>query len=66
MHSATKYLCGHGDVSAGVLVGDERRIKAVWEKAYLLGATLDPFAAWLVLRACVRCPCGSRARMKRR
>lgn len=45
MHSATKYLCGHGDVSAGVLVGDERRIKAVWEKAYLLGATLDPFAA---------------------
>ncbi|CUI78787.1 MULTISPECIES: trans-sulfuration enzyme family protein [Achromobacter] len=50
MHSATKYLCGHGDVSAGVLVGDERRIKAVWEKAYLLGATLDPFAAWLVLR----------------
>ncbi len=50
MHSATKYLCGHGDASAGVLVGDEQRIKAVWEKAYLLGATLDPFAAWLVLR----------------
>jgi len=50
MHSATKYLCGHGDVSAGILVGDEKRIKAVWEKAYLLGATLDPFAAWLVLR----------------
>lgn len=50
MHSATKYLGGHSDISAGVLVGAKARIEAVWEKAYLLGATLDPFAAWLALR----------------
>jgi len=50
MHSATKYLSGHSDVSAGVLVGSKPTISAVWEKAYVLGATLDPFAAWLALR----------------
>ena len=50
MHSATKYLGGHSDISAGVLVGSKARIEAVWEKAYILGATLDPFAAWLALR----------------
>jgi methionine-gamma-lyase len=50
MHSATKYLAGHSDVSAGVLVGRKASIEAIWEKAYILGATLDPFAAWLALR----------------
>ena len=50
MHSATKYLSGHSDVSAGILVGSKALITAVWEKAYILGATLDPFAAWLAMR----------------
>ncbi len=50
MHSATKYLGGHSDISAGVLIGSRDLVATVWEKAYLLGATLDPFAAWLGLR----------------
>jgi cystathionine beta-lyase/cystathionine gamma-synthase len=50
MHSATKYLSGHSDVSAGILIGSKASITAIWEKAYILGATLDPFAAWLALR----------------
>jgi cystathionine beta-lyase/cystathionine gamma-synthase len=50
MHSATKYLSGHSDVSAGVVAGSTASISAIWEKAYVLGATLDPFAAWLALR----------------
>jgi cystathionine beta-lyase/cystathionine gamma-synthase len=50
MHSATKYLGGHSDASAGIVVGARRLIEDVWDTAYLLGATLDPFAAWLVLR----------------
>ncbi|MDB5464339.1 MAG: mdeA 5 [Phenylobacterium sp.] len=50
MHSATKYISGHSDVSAGVLVASKAKIESVWEKAYILGATLDPFAAWLALR----------------
>jgi cystathionine gamma-synthase len=52
MHSATKYLNGHGDVLAGVLVSareDElwARIKQV---RFLAGPVLGPFEAWLLLR----------------
>jgi cystathionine beta-lyase/cystathionine gamma-synthase len=50
MHSATKYIGGHSDLSAGVLIGSAARIMSAWDKAYLIGATLDPFAAWLALR----------------
>ncbi len=50
MHSATKYLSGHSDLSAGVVAGSTASISAIWEKAYVLGSTLDPFAAWLALR----------------
>ncbi|WP_449220393.1 trans-sulfuration enzyme family protein [Tistrella mobilis] len=50
MHSATKYLSGHGDVSAGIITGRADLVERVWQEAHLLGATPDPFAAWLVLR----------------
>lgn len=50
VHSATKYLGGHGDLTAGVLIGSEQRIASIWQTACLLGATPDPFAAWLALR----------------
>ncbi|AWN45533.1 methionine gamma-lyase [Methylobacterium terrae] len=50
VHSATKYIGGHSDLSAGILVGSAERIKSASDKACLFGATLDPFAAWLALR----------------
>jgi methionine-gamma-lyase len=50
VHSGTKYLGGHGDVIAGVVVGDERRIRAVRDVAIDTGGALAPFSAWLVLR----------------
>lgn len=50
MHSATKYIGGHSDLSAGILAGSAKRMNSVSDKACLLGATLDPFAAWLALR----------------
>ena len=50
VHSGTKYLGGHGDVIAGVVVGDERRVRAVRDVAIDTGAALAPFNAWLVLR----------------
>ncbi|HLK58601.1 MAG TPA: aminotransferase class I/II-fold pyridoxal phosphate-dependent enzyme, partial [Chthonomonadaceae bacterium] len=51
LHSATKYLGGHSDVVAGVVVGKKERMqKMVWEEGCLLGAVLDPFASWLLLR----------------
>ncbi|GGK88580.1 methionine gamma-lyase [Sphaerisporangium melleum] len=51
VHSATKYLSGHSDVLAGVAVFADADLHAkVWSYAVKLGATLDPFAAWLALR----------------
>lgn len=50
MESATKYLAGHSDVMAGVVVGSRERIAAVRSAQIDTGATLGPFAAFLVLR----------------
>jgi cystathionine beta-lyase/cystathionine gamma-synthase len=50
MHSATKYLSGHGDVLAGVVVGSEKRIDAVRPILVDAGGALAPLAAFLVLR----------------
>jgi cystathionine beta-lyase/cystathionine gamma-synthase len=50
MHSATKYLSGHGDVLAGVVVGSEARIAAVRPILVDVGGALAPLAAFLVLR----------------
>ena len=51
VHSATKYLGGHSDMVAGVVVGNaERMRRLILEEGCLLGAMLDPFAAWLLIR----------------
>lgn len=51
IHSATKYLGGHSDLVAGVVLGSHERMRELgaWE-GQLLGGMLDPFAAWLMLR----------------
>jgi methionine-gamma-lyase len=49
-HSATKYLNGHSDVSAGVVAGAAQLLDRIWDVALLTGATLGPFDAWLLLR----------------
>ena len=52
MHSATKYLNGHGDVLAGALV--TAHCDEYWERIadirHDAGAVLGPFEAWLLLR----------------
>jgi cystathionine beta-lyase/cystathionine gamma-synthase len=50
IESATKYLSGHSDVMAGAVVGSRDRIAAVRSAQIDTGATLGPFAAFLVLR----------------
>jgi len=51
VHSATKYLGGHSDVVGGIAVfADEARHVAAWDVMRDLGASPDPFAAWLLLR----------------
>jgi cystathionine gamma-synthase/methionine-gamma-lyase len=50
VHSATKYLSGHGDLTAGVVVADPPYDAAVEQIRKLVGGVLGPFEAWLGLR----------------
>ena len=50
MHSATKYLSGHADVLAGVVVGSRERVDAMRPILVDVGGALAPLAAFLVLR----------------
>lgn len=50
IHSATKYLGGHGDVMAGVVVTSSENRAKLYELNKLVGGTLGPFEAWLALR----------------
>lgn len=50
MHSATKYLGGHNDLLAGVLVGNTNMIGALREAQGMLGGISDPNTAYLLLR----------------
>jgi cystathionine beta-lyase/cystathionine gamma-synthase len=50
MHSATKYLGGHSDLTAGVLAGSKKWMDRVRELMILTGGCLDPGCAYLLLR----------------
>ena len=50
LHSATKYLGGHSDLIAGVVVSWRELIARIWETHHILGPALGPFEAWLLLR----------------
>ncbi|GGM38948.1 methionine gamma-lyase [Dactylosporangium sucinum] len=50
VQSATKYLNGHSDVTAGVLTGSAQLIARAWETARVLGPVCHPFEAWLLAR----------------
>ncbi len=52
IHSATKYIGGHGDVMAGVVVTSAERRRKLYELNKLVGSVLGPFEAWLALRGC--------------
>ena len=51
VHSATKYLNGHGDVVAGLLCGTEEHINLIKMTVLKdIGATISPHDAWLINR----------------
>jgi cystathionine beta-lyase/cystathionine gamma-synthase len=50
IHSATKYLGGHGDLMAGVVCGDAETMAKVAKSRGRLGTTCAPQDAWLALR----------------
>lgn len=50
IHSATKYLGGHSDLIAGVVAGPDELLDRIWKTAIVVGGTLGPIDAWLLLR----------------
>jgi cystathionine gamma-synthase/methionine-gamma-lyase len=50
IHSATKYLGGHGDVLAGAVATSTENKSMLFEMNKLIGSVLGPFEAWLALR----------------
>lgn len=51
IHSATKYLNGHGDVVAGIICGTKEMIEHIKLTALKdIGGTMSPHDAWLILR----------------
>lgn len=50
VHSATKYLSGHGDVTAGVVAGRAELLEPLRRVAKLVGGVLGPNEAYLALR----------------
>jgi len=50
IHSATKYIGGHNDLLAGVVVGRAEQLDAIEEARGILGGVAAPMEAYLVLR----------------
>ncbi len=51
IHSATKYLGGHGDIIGGIIVGSKKMITKIRDNYFNhFGPAMSPFNAWLILR----------------
>jgi len=50
VHSATKYLGGHHDVTAGFACCSAKCFQAVWDYRKILGGVMDPMTAFLIQR----------------
>jgi methionine-gamma-lyase len=51
IHSATKYIGGHGDVIAGIVVGSQEKMSEIRMTTQKdIGGIISPFDAWLLLR----------------
>jgi len=50
VHSATKYLAGHGDVMGGIVVSDAEHYEGLRALARAVGPVLGPFESYLTMR----------------
>ncbi|MET0932722.1 MAG: PLP-dependent aspartate aminotransferase family protein [Mycetocola sp.] len=64
MHSATKFLGGHGDVMGGVIAGPEDWLVRLRQVRALTGGLLHPFAAYLLHRGLRTLPIRVRAQQE--
>jgi methionine-gamma-lyase len=51
VYSATKYIGGHSDVTAGIVVAGKDDINKIYASGLLFGPTLSPFDGWLLTRS---------------
>lgn len=51
VYSATKYLCGHSDIMAGIVISDKETMEKVSHTGCLYGPTMSPFDSWLLTRS---------------
>ena len=51
VHSATKYLGGHSDILAGVVVSDDLKIKKIIESSINYGGNISELTAWMLERS---------------
>ena len=62
MHSATKYIGGHGDAVGGIVCGRSELIRPLVSEAVVhYGGVLSPFNAWLIARGAATLPLRMRA-----
>lgn len=61
LHSATKYLGGHGDVLGGVIACDEEFARQLRQVRFATGGVLHPLAGYLLLRGLATLPVRVRA-----
>jgi cystathionine gamma-synthase/methionine-gamma-lyase len=50
VHSATKYLAGHGDVLGGSVISDEQHHESIRSLSRIVGPVLGPFESYLAMR----------------
>ncbi len=50
VHSATKYLNGHGDTLGGIIIGKADFIRSARLNSKNMGGVMSPFNAWLIMR----------------
>jgi len=69
IHSATKYIGGHGDVMSGVVATSKENRQNMFELNKMIGSVLGPFEAWISLRGLktlplrMKCQCENAARI---
>jgi cystathionine gamma-synthase len=51
IHSATKFLSGHGDLLGGVVCGKNELVQSIYAYREIIGPALDPNSAFLLLRS---------------
>lgn len=51
VYSGTKYLCGHSDMTAGIVVSDKETIEKISHTGCLYGPTMSVFDSWLLIRS---------------